>query len=195
VHGPKLERAVPLEVTWGELGAALSAWVRHAGPFVSNIISAALGYFTAVLLHRRDKVGLQKGAGRALLAEIFTNADRALSLSGTHQPEPFSDIVWSNEIAVISGLLRWKDLAEIVQTYDAGERLADDMRDPRFLDRLARDDPRAQGMCLDLADGFLAAIDILRAQQGLLNRAEFSHVDSRLTKLRDRATAARLAKK
>jgi hypothetical protein len=126
---------------------------------------------------------------------MFANADRALSLSGNHQPEPFSDIVWSNEIAVISGLLRWKDLAEIVETYDAGERLADDMRDPRFLDRLARDDRRAQGMCLDLADGFLAAIDILRAQQGLLNSAEFSHVDSRLTQLRDRVAAARLGRK
>ena len=53
---------------------------------ISVLIGAVLGYFATVRLHKKERVDLQKGAGRALLAEMFTNADRALSLSGTNKP-------------------------------------------------------------------------------------------------------------
>jgi hypothetical protein len=88
------------------------------------------------------------------------------------QPQPFSDTIWFSQIAVISGLLDWKDLSKIVEAYDAGSRRSADLRDPKFLAALEKGDPRAHCICLDLAEAFLDTIELMRGQKGLLNAAD-----------------------
>ena len=160
---------------------------------ISVLIGAVLGYFATVRLHKKERVDLQKGAGRALLAEMFTNADRALSLSGTNQPVGFSDTVWFSQSPVISRLLCWKDLAKVVEAYDAGSRLSSDSlsRDSDLLKGLQKNEPIAHRVCVGIAEAFLEAIELLRGQKGLLNADELSDVDARLRRLRDQAKSTR----
>jgi hypothetical protein len=150
-----------------------------------------LGYFAAVRLHKKDKGELQKGAGRALLAEMLTNADRALSLGGTHQPERLSDTVWFSQSAVISGLLPWNRLAKVVEAYDAGARLSSSVHNEGFIQFLKKDDRRAHSICLDVAGAFLNAVELIRDQKGILDEGELSDLDKRLKQLRDQEISSR----
>jgi hypothetical protein len=175
-------------VTLGEGGnGSVGQIFRLVAPGLSTVFDAIVGYVSAILLHKRDKRELQKGADRALMAEMFTNADRVLSASGTHQPQHLSDTVWVSEIAVVSGFLSWEDLTPFVDAYDAASRFSDDIRDPKFLQALEKDNPVAHRMCLDFAEGILRAIEVLRHQRSLLTAAELSDVDDRLKKIRERA--------
>lgn len=172
---------------------ARSPFAPFVAPFVGTVLGALLGYLAAGRLHKHDRIELEKGAARALLAEMLTNADRAISLSGTIQPVGFSDSVWVSQSPIISRLLAWKDLKKVVEAYDAGSRLSGESlrRDSMFLRALEKDEPNAHRVCLGVAEAFLNAIELLCGRKGLLNAAELSDLDNRLKQLRGDAASAR----
>ena len=159
---------------------------------LSGLFGAVLGFLGSGYSQWREKRERQRGAGRALLAEMLTNADRAASLSATLQPVSFADAVWLNEIATISQLLPWNDLNKIIDAYDAASRLSSDIREgSRFLDLLRSPDPSAHSVCLDRAEAFLHAVESLRALKGLLKVAERSALNGRLKALRSQILGSR----
>ena len=149
----------------------------------SGLLGAVVGFLGSVFLNWKAERSMRKGAGRAVLMEMLTGADLAVSLLGTAQPHRFPDALWLSQAPHVALALKWQDLDKLVQAYDASSRLSDCVRDGDFVSRVQQEDRKAVNICLDVAQAFLNAIDALRAI-GLLTRAERESFNKRFEQLR-----------
>jgi hypothetical protein len=96
---------------------------------LSGLAGAILGFFGSLYAQRRSAKATQKGAGRALLAEIIGNYE---SLRASERPpEGYSRGVWDAQLPLIAQLLAWNELRLIATPYAlAAEPLS---RVPRLL--------------------------------------------------------------
>jgi hypothetical protein len=120
----------------------------------------------------------RKAAGKALLAELFTNLERTLSAAPTSARHDPGDTVWRSQMPLIAKLLRWPKLTTIVHAYDSGFRLLDNIRGinnfppaaaarpPQSVDELDRSrkiHETIESWHVQTAKEWLKAIDILQA--------------------------------
>jgi hypothetical protein len=99
------------------------------GAVIGGVIGAALGFLGALCIYRRTAKDVQRAAGRALLAEMSTNAERALSAESTRVLHEFWDVAWRSQLPLVSQLLHWPDLKKLVSAYDSGARGYENARD------------------------------------------------------------------
>ena len=108
----------------------------------SGLIGAVLGFVGALLITWWNNRSRRKAAGRALIAEMFINADRALSAESTDVTHEFFDFVWREQLPLISQLIRWADLKKVVTAYDSSARMFENAHEilerHRFIDENIR---------------------------------------------------------
>jgi hypothetical protein len=197
-------------MTVGEVGAAVFSLTPSIATALSTLFGAIVGYVSAILLHKRDTRELQRGAGRALMAEMFTNADHVLSTSVSARWAEASRAALQPTLQSLSlqppsvtlqlqpplvTLHPPRRLSDTVWVSEIGvisgflywkdlTLLVDAYDASRFSGDI--DNPLVHSMCLECVEGILQAIEVLRRQSGLLNAAELSDVDDRLKKTRER---------
>lgn len=108
------------------------------GAVIGGAIGAALGFLGAFYIYRLTAKDAQRAAGRAVLAEMSTNAERALSAESTRVLHEFWDAAWRSQLPLVSQLLDWPDLKKLVSAYDSGARGYENARDA--LGQLAAED-------------------------------------------------------
>jgi hypothetical protein len=99
------------------------------GAVIGGIIGALVGFFGAFYIYRRTAKDAERAAGRAVLAEMSTNAERALSAESTRELHKFWDTAWRSQLPLVSQLLQWPDLKKLVSAYDSGARGYENARD------------------------------------------------------------------
>lgn len=140
----------------------------------------------------------RKAAGKALLAELFTNLERTLSAATTSARHDPGDTVWRSQMPLISKLLVWSKLKTVLRAYDAGFRLLDNIRDvlteserrpeashPQTveeLDRIRKKHKTIESWYIGTAEEWLRAIETV--QPIVLGRRERSEFDSDLEQLK-----------
>src|SRR5215469_12666270 len=83
---------------------------------VASLVGALCGFFGSVFAQKREHNDARRAAGRAVLAEMFTNADRALSAESTLVLQEFTDFAWRQQLPLVAHLLNWEDLKTLVNT-------------------------------------------------------------------------------
>lgn len=137
-------------------------WNNLSSGLLGAAIGAVLGFLDSVFLNWwNDRQG-RKAAGRAVLAEMFANLDRALSAESTRVLHEFLDSAWHTQLPLAAQLLKWPDLKKLVSAYDSASRGYENAKDEiRKLDdrqRNLRVQPRVMGEELK-RDRQLAAIE------------------------------------
>lgn len=163
-------------------------WSNLSSGLLGAVIGSIVGFLGSVFLNWKAERSMRKGAGRAVLMEMLTGADLAVSLLRTAQPHRFPDALWLSQAAHVALALKWQDLDKLVQAYDASSRLSDYVRDGDFVSSVQQEDRKAVNICLGVAQAFLNAIDALLAID-LLTRAELESFAKRLAQLRGQLSA------
>jgi hypothetical protein len=147
----------------------------------------------------------RKAAGKALLAELFTNLERTLSAATTPARHDPGDTVWRSQMPLIAKLLRWPKLKTIVHAYDAGFRLRDNIqgiessspdaaaRHPQSVEELDRSRRRyetIESWHVQTAIEWLKAIDILQAV--VLTRSERCEFEEDLKRVKETLSSYKL---
>ena len=159
---------------------------------VSALLGAAIGGLFSLGLYLRAQSEARRAAGRAVLAEMFTNADRALSAKTTLVLHEFTDFAWQQQLPLLAHLLNWDDLKTLVNTYDSAARAFENARDViRQGERESEDPPRSDrdfgrisSWFQDIAREWITAMRIL--QRVVLNKAEWAQLDEDIKKLETR---------
>lgn len=86
------------------------------------VIGALAGFVGSVFLNWRIARQTRRAAARAVLAEMFTNAERALGAESTLVIHEFFDTAWRTQLPLVAALLRWSDLKTLVRAYDGAAR-------------------------------------------------------------------------
>jgi hypothetical protein len=105
--------------TWNKLLSGL------LGAVIGSAVGAIIGFFASSSLQRRTEANLQKGAGRAVLAEMFTNADRAIGAESTGRVHAFFDEAWRGQLSLVVQRLNWPNLRKLISAYDSAARAYD----------------------------------------------------------------------
>ncbi len=87
-----------------------------------GVIGALLGAFGALLVQKSAQAEARQAAGRAVLAEMFTNADRALSAKSSLVLHEFTAFAWQQQLSLVAQSLNWEQLKILVNTYDSAAR-------------------------------------------------------------------------
>ena len=112
-------RNVILQMTWQNLVYNL----------LSGFVGAIVGVVGLLYVQRDAQAKARRAAGRAVLAEMFTNADRALSASSSLVLHEFTDFAWQQQMPLVAHLLSWQELKILVNTYDSAARAFENARD------------------------------------------------------------------
>lgn len=189
-------------------------WNNLSSGLLGAAIGSVLGFLGSVYLNwRSDRQG-RKAASRAVLAEMFTNLDRAMSAESTRVLHEFLDSAWRTQLPLVAQLLKWPDLKKIVTGYDGASRGYENAQDEiRKLDdkqRNLRAQPPVMGEEIErerqfagienernkidgwfraLADEWITAIHIVRDLA--VERDERKVFDEDLHKLEERLKAAK----
>jgi len=119
------------------------------GSVIGGLIGAIVGFLGSRRLQRDTEETQRKAAGRAVLAEMFTNADRALSAESTRVLHEFLDAAWRAQLPLVAQSLTWPNLKKVVSAYDAAARAFENAKDEtRKLDdrqRAIREQPSVMG--------------------------------------------------
>ncbi len=160
---------------------------------VSNLLSGFLGAVVGVIglrsVQRRAQAEARRAAGRAVLAEMFTNADRALSARSTLVLHEFTDFAWQQQMPMVAHLLTWHDLKILVNTYDSAARAFENAKDvmnqgEREASTAVSEDRefgRITSWFTDVANEWIAAMRILRST--VLDRTEQRQLDEDIKRL------------
>lgn len=89
---------------------------------LAALAGALIGFFGSLMLQTQAAKREQRAAGRAVLAEMFTNLDRALGAESTRVIHQFLDAAWREQLPLVAKLLKWKELKKILSAYDSGDR-------------------------------------------------------------------------
>jgi hypothetical protein len=141
------------------------------------------------LVQKNAQAEERKAAGRAVLAEMFTNADRALSAKSTFVLHEFTDFAWQQQLPLVAQLLSWKDLKTLVNTYDSAARAFENARDvmqkreqeSEGRPREDREFDRVSSWFRDVAKEWIVAMRIL--QTTVLSGKERKQLDEDISKL------------
>jgi hypothetical protein len=93
--------------------------------FFGAILAVILSYFGALQLQRREQRSRQRGAGRALVAELETNRRAVEKLARDLSPAKalsdsavsYSDGVWREQLPLVAQLLDWNQLQMAARGY------------------------------------------------------------------------------
>ena len=89
---------------------------------LGGLAGGYLGYWGALRVQRIEDQERGKAAARAVLAEMFTNVDRALSAESTRVLHQFLNAAWRQQLPLVAKTLCWADLKKLVNAYDGAER-------------------------------------------------------------------------
>jgi hypothetical protein len=112
-------------------------WDNLSSGLIGAAIGAVIGFLGSVLLNWLGEQSRRKAAGRALLAEMFSNVT-ALNYVGDHRPAGYSQNVWETQLPLVAALLDWKDLQIVAEPFLLaaapmfGFSLADEARELGF---------------------------------------------------------------
>jgi hypothetical protein len=168
--------------TWNVLLALLGA--------VIGLIGVGSGFLGSLYLQRRTDREARRAAGRAVLAEMFANVDRALSAESSLVLHQFSDLVWQQQLPLVAHLLGWNDLRTLVNTYDSASRAFENAKERIGVDESQRMGGSANELgkvmfgFRDIAKEWLTAIRVL--QGVVLSKAERSALEEDIVKLESR---------
>jgi hypothetical protein len=99
------------------------------GSVIGGLIGAIVGFLGSRRLQRDTEESQRKAAGRAVLAEMFTNADRALSAESTRVLHEFLDAAWRAQLPLVARSLTWPNLKKVVSAYDSAARAFENTKD------------------------------------------------------------------
>jgi hypothetical protein len=165
-----------------------------SGPIATlmgTAVGAFLAFFGTVYAQRSERNAARRAAGRAVLAEMFTNADRALSAESTLVLHEFTDFAWRQQLPLVADLISWEDLKVLVNTYDSATRAFENAKEV-VRNRSGRDDAEAYepnfgrmaSWFHDVAAEWVAAMRVL--QKTVLDRNERQKLDEDIKKLEQR---------
>ena len=151
----------------------------------SGLIGAVLGVIGAVCIERWKERQRRMGAGRAVLAELLTNAARALRFKTTGILHSFSDTTWHSQLPLVAQLLPWPDLQKLVLAYDSALRL---FENSRALSQEKLFDQKYRNNFLGLAKEFRQAIEVLRhktlsSKEKLVFESDLAKFDSEVASI------------
>jgi hypothetical protein len=167
-------------------------WQSQIGNLLSGFVGAVVGVIGLLYVQQRAQAEARRAAGRAVLAEMFTNADRALSAKSTLVLHEFTDFACQQQMPLVAHLLNWEDLKTLVNTYDSAARAFENAREvihqreqevPGRSDE-GRDFGRIGSWFTDVAQEWIEAMRIL--QRTVLNGQERRQLDEDLRKLEAR---------
>jgi hypothetical protein len=111
-----------MEIVTGILMPLLSA-------AFGGIVGAYVGYRGALRAQAVEDKMRNRMAGRAVLAEMLVNVERARSAESTRVLHQFLDSTWRGQLPLVAQLLRWPDLKKLIDVYDAADRAFDNAKD------------------------------------------------------------------
>lgn len=154
----------------------------------SGLLGAFIGFAGSVVLYLWDRRARQKGAGRAVLAEMMANARWALNLKGQGLSDGFSDQAWASQLPLIAQFVRWPDLEKLTQAYDSAARLSKQTAGLELKDRL---NPDWNETALGLAKEFRDAIEglhprVVSSRDFCMFAEQLSDFDTKLKKSQER---------
>jgi hypothetical protein len=167
-------------------------WDSQIGNLLSGFVGAVVGVIGLLYVQHRTQAEARRAAGRAVLAEMFTNADRALSAKSTLVLHEFTDFAWQQQMPLVAQLLNWVDLKTLVNTYDSAARAFENAREvihegeQQVMDQSGkvRDLGRIGSWFRDVAQEWIVAMRIL--QRTVLTGNECRQLDEDIKKLETR---------
>jgi hypothetical protein len=165
------------------------AWQSISANLLSGFVGSVVGIVGLLYVQHLAQAEARRAAGRAVLAEMFTNADRALSARSTLVLHEFTDFAWQQQMPLVAQLLSWKDLKTLVNTYDSAARAFENARDVikdgahevGDTERDERDFGRIASWFTDVAQEWIAAMRIL--QRSVLDGKERRQLDDDIERL------------
>ena len=158
---------------------------------VGTVCGAIFGFLGSVYAQRSERNDLKRAAGRAVLAEMFTNADRALSAKSTLVLHEFTDFAWRQQLPLVADLVSWDDLKTLVNTYDSAMRAFENakevVRRRSELDAPETYEPNLGRMVSwfhDVAAEWVAAMRVL--QKNVLDKQERKRLEADIKKIEER---------
>jgi len=175
-------------------------WNNLTSGLVGAVIGAIAGFVGSVLLNWRTTRQTQRAAARAVLAEMFTNADRALSAESTLVFHEFLDGAWRTQLPLVAELLRWPDLKILVNAYDSAARAYENARgelpmierETQIVGSAFSVQRRREKVCswfLAVADEWVKAMRLLRPSA--IRRRERGGFDGDIQKIEQRLNSAK----
>lgn len=173
-------------------------WDNLSSGLIGAIFGSIIGFLGSVFLNWWNQRTEREAAAHAILAEMFTNATRALDAESTLVLHPFVDSAWRSQLPSVAHLIKWPDLKILLEAYDAGfkayENAADTLRAARErpkapFDELHRDKEllKIKEWLMSAAKEWLRAIDILRGPA--LRPRDRTKFDDDFRKLKRRANS------
>jgi hypothetical protein len=166
-------------------------WQNIVANLLSGFVGAVVGVIGLLYVQRVAQSAARRAAGRAVLAEMFTNADRALSARSTLVLHEFTDFAWQQQMPLVAQLLNWNDLKILVNTYDSAARAFENARDvirqgeqeEAGTAAEERDFGRIASWFSEIAQEWIVAMRIL--QRAVLDGSERGQLDNDIAKLEE----------
>jgi hypothetical protein len=173
-------------------------WNNFTSGFAGAVIGAILGFLGSVFLNCRTIRRNRREAARAVLAEMFTNADRALSAdaASTFHFHEFLDRAWQTQLPLVAASLRWPNLKTLVIAYDSAARAYENAQEvPKLAEESKNEERKEQirknvdSWFLDVGDAWVKAMYTLkRAATGWRERRQ---IEADIQKIERRLKAKR----
>jgi hypothetical protein len=122
----------------------------------------------------------RRAAGRAVLAEMMTNANSAVRMKGQGLNKAIPDVAWQSELHLIAQLVPLPSLRKIGRAYDSARSIYESIASLTIQQRL---DPKWNVAAVMLATEFRDAIEVLYRET--LEEEEVSEFLSNFSKLND----------
>jgi hypothetical protein len=176
-------------------------WNNLTSGLVGAVIGAIAGFLGSVLLNWLGARLNRRAAARAVLAEMWANADRALSAESTSAIalHEFWSGAWRTQLPWVAAFLRWPDLKILVSAYDSAERAYENARDVlaklELESQIAEErlEQRRKKVCfwfLAVADEWLKAMRVLR-RAAICRWRERREFDGDIQKIEQRLNSAK----
>ena len=165
------------------------------------VIGAIAGFLGSMLLNWRGTQLNRRAAARAVLAEMWANADRALSAESTSAAalHEFWSGAWRTQLPWVAAFLRWPDLKILVSAYESAERAYENARDMLAKperesqiaeERLEQRRKKVSFWFLAVADEWLKAMRVLR-RAAICRRRERREFDDDIQQIEQRLNSAK----
>ena len=160
-----------------------SVGVRHdmLANLLSGLIGAIIGFLALIWGQWHQESRRKIGAGRAVLAELVMNAERAIDAQATTVHHDLMDLAWRSQLPLLSLRLKWNETRLMVSTYDGAVRLNEMVRNLKDEDIRK---PRVRENFLEMAADFLRTSEMLFGK--VLRGSDRCEFRGQLEKLRQR---------